>query len=44
MSATRAIVVSIDGLAAFYFRDPAARMPGLRALAERGAAVPEALT
>jgi predicted AlkP superfamily pyrophosphatase or phosphodiesterase len=28
--------VSIDGLAAFYFRDPAARMPGLRALAERG--------
>src|SRR5207244_3381120 len=36
VSATRAIVVSIDGLAAFYFRDPAARMPGLRALAERG--------
>jgi predicted AlkP superfamily pyrophosphatase or phosphodiesterase len=36
VSATRAIVVSIDGLAAFYFREPAARMPGLRALAERG--------
>ncbi len=36
MSATRAIVVSVDGLAAFYFRDGAARMPGLRALAERG--------
>ena len=36
MSATRAIVVSLDGLAAFYWRDPAARMPGLRALAERG--------
>lgn len=37
MSATRAIVVSIDGLAAFYFRDPAARLPRLRGLAERGA-------
>jgi predicted AlkP superfamily pyrophosphatase or phosphodiesterase len=36
VNATRVIVVSIDGLAAFYFRDPAARMPGLRALAERG--------
>lgn len=36
MSVTRAIIVSIDGLAAFYWRDPAAVMPGLRALAEHG--------
>lgn len=36
MSAPRAIVVSIDGLAAFYLGDPAARMPELRRLAERG--------
>ena len=36
MSAARVIVVSIDGLAAFYWADAAARMPGLRALAERG--------
>jgi predicted AlkP superfamily pyrophosphatase or phosphodiesterase len=36
VSAARAIVISIDGLAAFYWRDAAARMPGLRALAERG--------
>src|SRR5262249_55552182 len=34
---TRAIVVSIDGLAAFYWSDPRARMPTLRRLAERGA-------
>src|SRR5262249_56442600 len=33
---TRAIVVSIDGLAAFYWSDPRARMPTLRRLAERG--------
>src|SRR5690242_3661430 len=32
----RAIVISIDGLAAFYWRDPGVRMPRLRALAERG--------
>lgn len=33
---TRAILLSIDGLAAFYWDDPAAKLPGLRALAERG--------
>lgn len=33
----RVILVSIDGLAHFYWSDPAARMPHLRALAERGA-------
>ena len=32
----RALVISIDGFAAFYWRDPAARMPTLRRLAERG--------
>ena len=32
----RAIVVSIDGLAGFYWNDPRARMPVLRRLAERG--------
>ena len=32
----RAIVVSIDGLAGFYWSDPRARMPVLRRLAERG--------
>ena len=32
----RAIVVSIDGLAAFYWDDPRLRIPTLRALAERG--------
>ena len=32
----RAIVISIDGFAAFYWRDPMARMPTLRGLAERG--------
>lgn len=36
MTARKAIVISVDGLAAFYWNDPAARMPGLRALAERG--------
>ncbi len=33
----RLIVVSIDGLAGFYWNDPRARMPTLRALAARGA-------
>jgi predicted AlkP superfamily pyrophosphatase or phosphodiesterase len=33
----RALVISIDGFAAFYWRDPAARLPHLRRLAERGA-------
>jgi predicted AlkP superfamily pyrophosphatase or phosphodiesterase len=32
----RVILISIDGLAAFYWRDPAARLPTLRRLAERG--------
>jgi predicted AlkP superfamily pyrophosphatase or phosphodiesterase len=32
----RTLVISIDGFAAFYWRDPAARMPNLRRLAERG--------
>jgi predicted AlkP superfamily pyrophosphatase or phosphodiesterase len=32
----RAILISIDGLPAFYWRDPAARLPTLRGLAERG--------
>ncbi len=32
----RAIVISIDGLASFYWDDPAVRMPTLRRLAERG--------
>jgi arylsulfatase A-like enzyme len=32
----RVLVISIDGFAAFYWRDPAARMPTLRRLAERG--------
>ncbi len=31
-----AIVISIDGLAAFYWREPEVRMPTLRALAARG--------
>src|SRR5437764_945 len=31
------ILISIDGLAHFYWTDPAARMPVLRGLAERGA-------
>ena len=33
----RLVLVSIDGLAHFYWTDPAARMPVLRGLAERGA-------
>jgi predicted AlkP superfamily pyrophosphatase or phosphodiesterase len=33
----RLILVSIDGLAHFYWTDPAARLPVLRGLAERGA-------
>jgi predicted AlkP superfamily pyrophosphatase or phosphodiesterase len=32
----RAIVVSLDGLAAFYWNDPRLRIPTLRALADRG--------
>jgi predicted AlkP superfamily pyrophosphatase or phosphodiesterase len=32
----KAIVISIDGLAGFYWDDPAARLPTLRRLAERG--------
>ena len=37
MGKPRTLVISIDGFAAFYWRDPAARMPTLRRLAERGA-------
>ena len=33
----RVLVISIDGFAAFYWRDPEARLPTLRRLAERGA-------
>ncbi len=33
----RVVVISIDGLAHFYWSDPAARMPVLKGLAERGA-------
>jgi len=33
----RVVVISIDGFAAFYWDDPQARLPTLRALAERGA-------
>jgi predicted AlkP superfamily pyrophosphatase or phosphodiesterase len=33
----RVIIISIDGFAAFYWRDPAVRAPVLRGLAERGA-------
>lgn len=36
MAAPRAIVISVDGLAAFYWTDEQARMPVLRRLAERG--------
>jgi predicted AlkP superfamily pyrophosphatase or phosphodiesterase len=32
----RVVVISIDGLAAFYWDDPQARLPTLRRLAERG--------
>jgi predicted AlkP superfamily pyrophosphatase or phosphodiesterase len=34
---SRVILISIDGLAHFYWADPAARMPVLRGLADRGA-------
>ena len=37
VATSRAILVSVDGLAGFYWDDPRARMPRLRALAERGA-------
>ena len=37
MPTPRTLVISIDGFAAFYWRDPAARLPTLRGLAERGA-------
>ncbi len=37
MATPRTLVISLDGFAAFYWRDPAARMPVLRGLAERGA-------
>lgn len=37
VASSRAILISIDGLAGFYWDDPRARMPNLRALAERGA-------
>lgn len=37
MATPRTLVISIDGFAAFYWRDPGARMPNLRRLAERGA-------
>jgi predicted AlkP superfamily pyrophosphatase or phosphodiesterase len=33
----RVVLISIDGFAAFYWQDPEARLPALRALAERGA-------
>src|SRR5438132_10127378 len=33
----RVVVISIDGFAAFYWGDPQARLPTLRALADRGA-------
>lgn len=33
----RVILISIDGLAGFYWSDPRAKMPALRQLAERGA-------
>ena len=33
----RLLLISIDGLAHFYWNDPLARMPVLRGLAERGA-------
>jgi predicted AlkP superfamily pyrophosphatase or phosphodiesterase len=32
----RVVVISIDGFAGFYWRDPTARLPTLRALAEQG--------
>jgi predicted AlkP superfamily pyrophosphatase or phosphodiesterase len=36
----RAVVISIDGLAGFYWDDPLARLPNLRRLAERGVVSP----
>src|SRR2546422_9790327 len=36
----RAIILSIDGFAAFYWRDPQARLPTLRRLAARGVVAP----
>ena len=36
----RAIIVSVDGLAGFYWSDPQARLPTLRGLAERGVVAP----
>lgn len=36
MATPRTVVISIDGFAAFYWRDPAVRVPTLRRLAERG--------
>jgi predicted AlkP superfamily pyrophosphatase or phosphodiesterase len=36
----RAIVISIDGFAGFYWDDPAVRVPTLRRLAERGVVAP----
>jgi predicted AlkP superfamily pyrophosphatase or phosphodiesterase len=36
----KAIVISIDGFAGFYWDDPAARLPTLRRLAERGVVAP----
>ena len=36
MASPRVILISIDGLAGFYWSDPRAAMPNLRALAERG--------
>ena len=36
MSTPRTLVISIDGFAAFYWRDPTVRIPTLRRLAERG--------
>ncbi|HEU4437886.1 MAG TPA: alkaline phosphatase family protein, partial [Methylomirabilota bacterium] len=35
--ASRVVVISIDGFAAFYWSDPRARLPHLRRLADRGA-------
>jgi predicted AlkP superfamily pyrophosphatase or phosphodiesterase len=36
----KAIVISIDGFAGFYWEDPIARLPTLRRLAERGVVAP----
>jgi predicted AlkP superfamily pyrophosphatase or phosphodiesterase len=37
MGHSRVVVISIDGFAVFYWRDPQVRLPTLRALADRGA-------